>query len=175
MSADTRDRTPTRPARPVSQQGQHVRETPATRRLIGGLVSVTIDGKEIKVPLGTTILEAAKQLGVRIPTLCYHQDLCIAGVCRICVVEVEGQRTLQASCAYPITAPLKVHTHTPKVRQARRHIIDLLLSKHYGECYAAGATTTASCRRWPRSTASTSSASATHTSRGTRWTSPATR
>ncbi len=74
------------------------------------------------MPLGTTILEAAKQLGIRIPTLCHHPDLCVAGVCRVCVVEVEGQRTLQAACAYPVTAPLKVHTHTPKVRQARRHV-----------------------------------------------------
>lgn len=98
-------------------------------------VAVTIDGKEISVPWGTTILEAAKQLGIRIPTLCAHQDLCIAGICRICVVEIEGMRTLQASCAYPITSPLKISTHTRKVRQARRHIIDLMLSRHYGECY----------------------------------------
>ena len=102
---------------------------------IGGQVSVTIDGNEIKVPLGTTILEAAEQLGIRIPTLCHHEDLCIAGVCRVCVVEIEGQRTLQASCAYPITSPLKVRTHSPKVRRARRHVVDLLLSKHYGQCY----------------------------------------
>jgi NADH-quinone oxidoreductase subunit G/[NiFe] hydrogenase diaphorase moiety small subunit len=98
-------------------------------------VAVTIDGQEISVPWGTTILEAAKQLGIRIPTLCAHQDLCVAGICRICVVEVEGMRTLQASCAYPITSPLKINTHTRKVRQARRHIIDLMLSRHYGECY----------------------------------------
>ena len=52
------------------------------------------------------------------------------------MVEVEGQRTLQAACAYPVTAPLKVKTHTRKVRQARRHILDLLLSTHYGECYS---------------------------------------
>jgi NADH-quinone oxidoreductase subunit G/[NiFe] hydrogenase diaphorase moiety small subunit len=103
---------------------------------IGGLVSVTIDGKEHKVPLGTTINDAAKQLGIRIPTLCHHPDLCVAGVCRVCVVEVENQRTLQASCAFPITAPIKVHTHTARVRQARRHVIDLLLSTHYGECYS---------------------------------------
>ncbi len=106
---------------------------------IGGLVSVTIDGKDHKVPLGTTVLDAARELGIRIPTLCHHPDLCVAGVCRVCVVEVENQRTLQAACAYPVTAPIKVHTHTPKVRQARRHVIDLLLSTHYGECY--------SCRR----------------------------
>jgi len=104
--------------------------------MIGGLVSVTIDGKQVKVPLGMTILEAAREIGVRIPTLCHHEDLCIAGVCRVCVVEVEGQRTLQAACAYPVTAPIKVQTHSAKVRRARRHVIDLLLSEHYGECYA---------------------------------------
>ena len=120
---------------PVSQRG-HTVAPPADASDIGGLVSATIDGKEIKVPLGTTILEAAKQLGIRIPTLCHHEDLCVAGVCRVCVVEVEGQRTLQASCAYPITTPITVRTHTRKVRQARRHILDLLLSKHYGECYS---------------------------------------
>ncbi|HOS02385.1 MAG TPA: NADH-dependent [FeFe] hydrogenase, group A6 [Candidatus Hydrogenedentes bacterium] len=119
---------------PLSQRGHtiNVQETEGT---IGGLITVEIDGQPVKVPLGTTILEAAKRVGIRIPTLCYHEDLCVAGVCRICVVEVEGQRTLQASCAFPITAPMKVFTHTRKVRQARRHIIDLLLANHYGECY----------------------------------------
>jgi len=103
---------------------------------IGGLVAVTIDGKETKVPLGTTILEAAKSVGVHIPTLCHHEDLCVAGLCRVCSVEVVGQRTLQASCAYPITTPIQVNTHSRLVRQARRHIIDLLISEHYGECYS---------------------------------------
>ena len=102
---------------------------------LGGKIRVEIDGKEIRVPLGTTILDAAKEIGIHIPTLCHHEDLCIAGVCRICVVEIEGQRTLQASCAYPITQPIKVKTYSNKVRNARRHILDLLLSKHYGECY----------------------------------------
>ncbi|MBI9018625.1 MAG: iron hydrogenase small subunit [Phycisphaerae bacterium] len=105
-------------------------------KAIGATITAEIDGKDVKVPMGTTILEAAKKLGVRIPTLCHHADLCVAGVCRICVVEVEGQRTLQASCAYPITAPIKVRTYSAKVRRARRHILDLMLSKHYGECYA---------------------------------------
>ncbi len=98
-------------------------------------VEVTIDGNTIEVPFGATILDAAQQLGIRIPTLCYHEDLCLAGVCRVCVVEIEGQRTLQAACSYPITVPIKVQTHSPKVRRARRHIIDLLLGSHYGECY----------------------------------------
>jgi len=108
---------------------------PVNTEAIGALIKVTIDDKEIRVPMGTTILEAAKKLGLNIPTLCYHEDLCISGVCRICVVEIEGYRTLQASCAFTITQPINVHTHTRKVRQARRHILDLLLSNHYGECY----------------------------------------
>ncbi len=120
---------------PTSQRRHHVAFEPAPGT-IGGWVTLEIDGIPLRVPLGTTILEAAKQAGIRIPTLCFHEDLCIAGVCRICVVEVEGQHTLQAACAYPITAPLKVRTHSRKVRQARRHIIDLLLATHYGECYA---------------------------------------
>jgi len=99
------------------------------------LVRVTIDRGTIEVPVGTTILEAARRLDIRIPTLCYHEDLCLAGICRVCVVEVEGQRTLQAACCYPVTAPMAVKTHTAKVRRARRHVIDLMLANHVGECY----------------------------------------
>jgi len=99
-------------------------------------VTLEIDGKEVTVPVGTTILQAARKVGIRIPTLCFHEDLCVAGVCRICVVEIEGQKHLDAACAYPIHAPIKIRTHTRKVRMARRHILDLLLSEHYGECYA---------------------------------------
>ena len=122
---------------PASQTTQ-VLPGPDNPSAIGGTVRVTINGQETSVPLGTTILEAARRVGIRIPTLCHHPDLCVAGVCRVCTVEVEGQRTLQAACAYPVTSPIKVHTHTRKVRQARRHVIDLLLSEHYGECYACG-------------------------------------
>jgi iron-only hydrogenase group A len=121
---------------PSSQKVQHVPVTGDMSQMIGGQITVNIDGHDLKVPMGTTILEAAKRIGVQIPTLCHHPDLCVAGVCRVCVVEVEGQRALQASCAYPVTGPLKVKTHTRKVRQARRHILDLLLSTHYGECYS---------------------------------------
>jgi NADH-quinone oxidoreductase subunit G/[NiFe] hydrogenase diaphorase moiety small subunit len=136
MSADTRNDFDTSRA-PVSQRGKKVPTTGGNAAdYIGGLVSINIDGHDLKVPLGTTILDAAKTLGISIPTLCHHPDLCVAGVCRICVVEVENQRTLQASCAFPVTAPIKVKTHTAKVRQARRHILDLLLSTHYGECYS---------------------------------------
>ena len=121
---------------PSSQKIQQVHVGGDVMQMIGGQITVTIDGTDVKVPMGTTVLEAARRVGVRIPTLCHHPDLCVAGVCRVCVVEVEGQRALQAACAFPITSSLKVKTHTRKVRQARRHILDLLLSTHYGECYS---------------------------------------
>lgn len=120
---------------PVSQKA-HVVEKPKDPSGIGGTVTVEINEKKISVPLGTTILEACQQNQIHIPTLCHHSDLCVAGVCRVCVVEVEGMRTLQAACAYPITNPMKIKTSTPMVRKARRHIIDLMLSEHYGECYS---------------------------------------
>ncbi|MGE5430263.1 MAG: NADH-dependent [FeFe] hydrogenase, group A6 [Syntrophomonadaceae bacterium] len=120
---------------PVSQK-PHVVEKPADIHTIGGTVTIEINEKKVSIPLGTTILDACRENQIHIPTLCHHEDLCVAGVCRVCVVEVEGMRTLQASCTYPITAPIKIHTSTPMVRKARRHIIDLLLSEHYGECYS---------------------------------------
>ncbi|MDP2981970.1 MAG: NADH-dependent [FeFe] hydrogenase, group A6 [Candidatus Latescibacter sp.] len=113
----------------------HTVKVEGPEEAIGAKVKVNIDGVEMRVPYGTSILNAAKMINVHIPTLCFHDDLCIAGVCRVCVVEVEGQRTLQASCAYPITQPITVYTTSPNVRRARRNIIDLLISKHYGECY----------------------------------------
>jgi len=121
---------------PSSQKIQQVHVGGDVMQMIGGQVTINIDGQDVKVPMGTTVLDAARRIGVRIPTLCHHPDLCVAGVCRVCVVEVEGQRALQAACAFPITNSMKVKTHTRKVRQARRHILDLLLSTHYGECYS---------------------------------------
>ncbi len=101
-----------------------------------GNVKVVIDDVEVEVPIGTTILDAARQIGVKIPTLCYHDDLCLAGVCRICLVEIEGQNVLHASCCHPIQNSIKVKTYSSRVRQARRNIIQLMLKNHYGECYS---------------------------------------
>lgn len=122
------------PRTPVSQQGLKIEKS--TTQDIGGLVDIEINNHKYKVPFGTTILEACKEFDIHVPTLCHHEDLCIAGVCRICSVEVEGMRTLQASCAFPITQSIKIFTSSQKVRKARRHILDLLLSEHYGECYS---------------------------------------
>ncbi len=101
------------------------------------MIKITIDGIEAEVPYGTTILKAAKELGVHIPTLCYHDDLCISGSCRICVVEAQGSRAskIQASCCFPIVEPLTVKTTSPRIRKARQTIVDMLISQHIGECY----------------------------------------
>jgi len=120
---------------PLSQTSRRVLSD-TSPQAIGASVTVVIDGIEAKVPFGTTILEAAAGLGVTIPTLCHHPDLDMAGVCRICVVEVEGQRTLQPACSFPVTNQMKISTHSRRVRLARRHVLDLLLSEHYGDCYS---------------------------------------
>ena len=120
---------------PESQKGHQIEPAKKTDG-IGAEISIEINDKKMTVPYGTTILDACKENQIHIPTLCHHDDLCVAGVCRVCLVAVEGMRTLQASCAYPITSPMKIHTSTPEVRKARRHVVDLLLSEHHGECYA---------------------------------------
>jgi len=119
---------------PLSQQHRRVLVTTGPDA-IGATVSLTIDGTEARVPFGSTILEAATSMGIRIPTLCNHPDLDVAGVCRMCLVEVEGQRTLQPACTFPVVNQMEIQTHSRRVRLARRHVLDLLLSEHCGDCY----------------------------------------
>jgi iron-only hydrogenase group A len=97
-------------------------------------VSLTIDGKKVEVPPGTTILEAAKSANLRIPTLCYLPEVQAIGACRVCLVEIEGNKNLQASCVFPATDGLVVHTHSKKVQEARKFTVELLLSAHPQEC-----------------------------------------
>ncbi|HPJ33577.1 MAG TPA: NADH-dependent [FeFe] hydrogenase, group A6 [Spirochaetota bacterium] len=97
-------------------------------------VTLTINDIKVTVEKGATILDAAKKAGVRIPTLCHHEDLCVAGNCRVCVVEQKGTRALQASCAVPAAEGMQIYTNTKKVREARKTIIELLLAEHAGEC-----------------------------------------
>jgi NADP-reducing hydrogenase subunit HndD len=96
--------------------------------------SLTIDNFEVRVEEQTTILDAARQAGVRIPTLCYLKDVQAIGACRICLVEVQGARTLVASCATPISEGMVVKTNTQRVRAGRRAVMELLLSEHVGDC-----------------------------------------
>jgi NADH dehydrogenase/NADH:ubiquinone oxidoreductase subunit G len=95
---------------------------------------LSIDGKSIKVRDGTTVLEAAAALGITIPTLCHIKGLVPTGVCRVCVVEVEGSRTLMGACHTPAANGMVVHTHSPRVVAARRVIVELMLTAHTGDC-----------------------------------------
>ncbi|MHB9036679.1 MAG: NADH-dependent [FeFe] hydrogenase, group A6 [Armatimonadota bacterium] len=97
-------------------------------------INLTINGQNIAAETGDTILAAARKAGIYIPTLCYHSDLMPDGVCRVCSVEVKGQRTLCAACCYPVAEGMEVSTHTPKVREARRMIVELMLANHPQEC-----------------------------------------
>lgn len=98
-------------------------------------VNITINGKEYTVPAGITILEAARQNGIHIPTLCFLKDLNEIGACRMCLVEVEGARALQASCVHPVSEGMVVHTDTPAVCKSRKAILELILSNHDCKCY----------------------------------------
>lgn len=91
-------------------------------------ITLTIDGKIVQVPAGTTIHQAARQSGIEIPTICYHDYCSSNALCRICVVEVEGSRTLVASCVAKVSNGMKVKTQTERVRQARKTILEMLVA-----------------------------------------------
>ena len=97
-------------------------------------LNIFINGIPAQVKAGTMILDAAKENGTIIPTLCYHKDLCIAGNCRVCMVEIAGQKRLSAACATPVEEGMEILTNSLKVRNSRKHIIELLLSEHNADC-----------------------------------------
>lgn len=92
------------------------------------LVSLTINGRTVQVPAGTTILDAADKVGVEIPAICYHPSLTANAVCRLCTVEVVGSRVLQPACVVPVAPDMIVNTETERVNTARRVILELLAS-----------------------------------------------
>ena len=98
------------------------------------MVNVTINHREISVPEGTTIMEAAASIHIKIPKLCYMKDVNEISACRICVVEVEGQSRLVTSCNNVVEEGMVIYTNSPRVRRNRRHTIEMLLSQHNMEC-----------------------------------------
>jgi NADH-quinone oxidoreductase subunit G len=108
------------------------------------MVTVTIDGREVQVPDGTNLVEAAKQVGIEVPTYCYHPGLTVVGQCRICFVEVEGLPRLVTACSTPVKHGMVVFTDSQKVQDARAAVMEFLLENHpldcpvcdqAGECY----------------------------------------
>ena len=98
------------------------------------MINLKINNIPVSVPEGTTILQAAKQVNIEIPSLCYLKDINCIGSCRVCVVEVKGRRGLVASCVYPVEEGMEVLTNTPTVRKSRKTTIELILSTHHKKC-----------------------------------------
>lgn len=101
-------------------------------------ITVTINGQSLEVEPGTTVLEAAQRLGISIPTLCHHPLLPAIGACRLCVVEQTGDRMLHTACSTPVSRPVEIKTHSPRVLDSRRMTLELLLARcsHNTEPYA---------------------------------------
>jgi NADP-reducing hydrogenase subunit HndD len=98
------------------------------------MVNITIDTRKIQVPRNYTVLEAARYANIDIPTLCFLKDINEIGACRMCVVEIKGARSLQAACVYPVSEGLEIYTQTPRVREARKVTLELILSNHDKKC-----------------------------------------
>jgi NADH-quinone oxidoreductase subunit G/NADP-reducing hydrogenase subunit HndD len=97
-------------------------------------LTITINGQAVPADKGMTVLQAAREAGIYIPTLCHHPDLPPLGACRVCLVEIEGERNLQPSCSFPVREGMVVHTHSPTVRKARKTVVELILSDHPSDC-----------------------------------------
>ncbi|MBQ2737398.1 MAG: iron hydrogenase small subunit [Clostridia bacterium] len=106
------------------------------------MLNLTIDGKSVQVPEGSTVLEAAKIAGINIPTLCYLKDINEIGACRLCLVEVKGARGLVTACVYPVNEGMEVYTNTAKVLAARKTNLELVLSNHERKCLSCIRSTT---------------------------------
>ncbi len=98
------------------------------------MVNLKIDNIPVSVPAGTTVLEAARNAGIKIPSLCFLKEINEIGACRICVVEVKGAKSLVASCVYPVNEGMEVFTNTEKVRHSRQLTLELILSNHRMDC-----------------------------------------
>ncbi|MFB3880459.1 MAG: NADH-dependent [FeFe] hydrogenase, group A6 [Armatimonadota bacterium] len=101
-------------------------------------IRLTIDGETVKAEPGMTVLEAAEMASIHIPTLCYHRDLMPEGHCRVCLVEIEGQRSLQPACVFPAAEGMVVRTNSARAREARKLMVELLVSNHPMECLSCG-------------------------------------
>ncbi|GFP32086.1 NADH-quinone oxidoreductase subunit G [Candidatus Hakubella thermalkaliphila] len=101
---------------------------------MGTFITLNIDGEEVSVPGGTTVLQAASRAHIDIPHLCYLEGLKSTGACRMCLVEIEGEKGLVVSCARRVREGMVVRTRTEKVLEARRFVLELIWSIHPGDC-----------------------------------------
>ena len=99
------------------------------------MVCMTINHREVQVQDGSTVLEAARQMGIKIPTLCYLEGISTYGGCRLCLVKVEGRRDLTIACAEKVTEGMAILTHTPEIIEARKNIFQLIIANHAFDCH----------------------------------------
>ena len=102
------------------------------------MVNLKINGKDIQAPEGMTVLHAAEQAGVTIPTLCDHPDLHPYGGCRLCIVDVKGWRTPMASCTMPVSEGMEINTHSPEIEKSRKTLLELFMSNYHDDGYENG-------------------------------------
>ena len=98
------------------------------------LIKLTIDGREVKAPAGTLVIDAAKTAGTEIPAFCYYEGLTLQAACRMCLVEVEKMPKLMTACTLPVAEGMIVRTETPQVAQARKYMLEFLLTNHPLDC-----------------------------------------
>ena len=112
--------------------------------------TVTIDGRTVTVATGRTVLQAAQDASITIPTLCYHKDLTPVGSCRLCLVEIEGSAGLAAACMLPVAEGMVVRTETPALAERRRFVLELLLLRYADAGQAAGDRDETEFQHWVR-------------------------
>src|SRR5512141_2665914 len=98
------------------------------------LVNLIIDGRAVQAPAGTLVIDAAKTVGIEIPSFCYYEGLTLQAACRMCLVEVEKAPKLMVACTTPVAEGMVVHTDSPTVAQARKSMLELLLTNHPLDC-----------------------------------------
>jgi formate dehydrogenase major subunit len=109
-------------------------ESPSTEQ-----VSLTIDGRAVSVPAGTSVMRAASESGGKIPKLCATDNMAAFGSCRMCLVEIEGAKGTPASCTTPVAEGMVVHTQTPRLERLRRGVMELYISDHPLDCLTSSA------------------------------------
>ncbi len=98
------------------------------------MIEMQVDGRTVEAKDGETILSALKREGIHVPTLCHMEGLPPSGACRMCIVEMEGAPNFVPACSFPVAAGMKIQTRSPRVLDARRTIVELLLSNHPDDC-----------------------------------------
>ena len=111
------------------------------------MINLTINNVPVQVREGSTVLEAARSIGIKIPTLCHMKELSELGACRVCVVEVKDMRNLVAACEYPVYEGMEVYTNTQRVLNARKITLELILSDHRKDCLSCERNTNCELQR----------------------------